>query len=120
MSRRSNNSGFSLVEVVISMLVLGIGVAGVWGMTGSLVRMNAYSLRVSRATMMANSKFEELRVDGYDSVGAGTDSETIYQRLWTVSQDGALSTKTVDLTVLWADEDGDTHSLAFKTVISDG
>jgi Tfp pilus assembly protein PilV len=102
------------------MLMLGIGVAGVWGMTGALIRMNAYSLRVSRATMVANSKFEELRMGGYGSVAPGSDSETIYQRSWTVNQDGALGTKTVDLTVQWADEDGDTHALAFKTVISDG
>ena len=33
---------------------------------------------------------------------------------------GAAIQKTVDLTVQWADEDGDAHSLAFKTVISDG
>jgi len=53
--------GFTLTEVMISMLLLAISAAGIFGLANALQTMNRLSDRVSDATLLTGSKIEDLR-----------------------------------------------------------
>lgn len=64
MTHASGERGFTLVEVMISIIVLTIGVLGLMG-TGALVtRMVARGQRSAVAGMEAAQRFEQLRATG--------------------------------------------------------
>lgn len=61
--------GFSLIEVLIAIMVLGIAVAGLLhGVSASLVSSKENE-RQSRAALLAAGRMELLRVDGYFEAG---------------------------------------------------
>lgn len=91
--------GFSLVELVVSSLVLAVGVLAVAASFASVARLATSGARLAGATLAASAKVEELRsascrdVAGGSDVGAGG-----YERTWDVTADEA--TRTVVLVVV--------------------
>ena len=65
MTNRSHNAGFSLIEVMVAILILGIAIAGLThGITTALASNKEAELQTT-AAMFAQGRIEELRAEGF-------------------------------------------------------
>ena len=111
-----NQSGFTLVEVLIAVSILTVGLLGVAQMQIMGIRGNYFSGNTTAALTLAEEKMEDLLGKSYsdtdltsgnhpdpdnpiDETGQAGD---IYSRMWTVTDDTPIiGTKTVTVSVSW-------------------
>ena len=109
----AENSGFSLIELLIAISVMAIGMLAAASMQYSAVRNNTTGNTSTQATMLAKSTLEMLKNQDIDSaalaVGDYVDSTPvdangnpggIYSRNWRIDPLGA-SSRRVSVTVEW-------------------
>ncbi len=113
--------GFSMIEVMIALAVLGIGMAGIIGLQRVAVSSSGFSRRVTEAAILAEDKLEQLRtlaldgLDGADEVDATgvANDDGPFNRTWEYAIVGTQATITV--TVTWNEADGD-HRVTMRTL----
>lgn len=122
--RQRKGDGFTLIEVMIALLLLLIGVAGVLTMQMVSVSATGYSRHATEATILAEDKMEELMTmapailaDGTDTVDSkGVDDVNgFYDRTWTVQPVGAVNTVTI--VVSWNEKGTEPHSISIATQV---
>ncbi len=59
------HSGFTLVEVLITMAILSIGILGVSGLTVHTINGRARSLELTAGTILAQDRLEAVKAAGY-------------------------------------------------------
>lgn len=115
--------GFSIVEALITLLILSIGLVALAKFSGSLTSEGAHAKSRTEASNMGERKLEEFRnykdlasynayTSGSDTVGPVGSSSTIeldnvnqtYQRRWTVTNNGNY--KSISIEVSWPDKNG--------------
>jgi len=122
----SNNRGFSLLEVLVAVVVLSIGLLGMAGLTTGIMRCNAFSRRITTATMLAQHKMESLRGLGYSNTPMADTTTTedyttiayhpSYKRITSIdAAEPAQGMKTMTVIVLW---DNDAHSAMLTTILA--
>lgn len=119
-SRRAMG-GFSMIEVIIALAVLGIGMAGIIGLQRVAVSASGYSRRATEAAILAEDKLEQLRtvaldgLDGEDKIDATgvANDDGPFNRTWAYAIVGTQATITVN--VAWNEADGD-HSVTMRTL----
>jgi general secretion pathway protein I len=57
---RPSRSGFTLLEVMISLAILAVSLVAISGLTGGAVAMEAYSRRATEATLLLRAKMNDL------------------------------------------------------------
>lgn len=67
MKKRLNNEGFSLVEVMISIVLLSVGLLAVAGMQTTAMSSNVVSRDVTMAVQMAEEIVDRIRLNGGNS-----------------------------------------------------
>ena len=118
-----NQKGFTLVEVLIGLIILAVGLLGISGMMITSMKGNHFSSNLTRATVIAQNKLEELRnLRFYDSkLTSGqppqqiTESGTVYVVRYDVTPLGNTM-KNITSTVNWTDR-GD-HIVTLSTIKS--
>lgn len=107
---RFGAEGFSLVEMMVAITVVGIGILSLAMLFPVSMRKVSRGDLESRATFNAEAKIEELKRTPWDNLVnvAGVDTvETAFARNWTVQEDApVLGMKTVAVTVSWRDTQG--------------
>lgn len=127
MRKSGKASGFTLLEVLIAVMIIGVGFMAAASMQGTSVSGNSRSAYMTAATYLAEDKLEELRNTDYMAITQAGSPENnidelgaaggIYSRSWTVVNDSpGLLMKTVAVTVNW-NERGASHTLTMYTVI---
>ena len=122
---RRQEGGFTLIEVMIAMLLLLVGVAGVLSLQMVSVRATSFSRHATEATIVAEDKMEELMniagsalLPGTDTVNeqAVDDATGEYTRTWTVAN-GALDPTVLSVTVVvaWLERGNENHSISIAT-----
>ena len=118
-----NQKGFTLIEVLISIVILSIGLLAIAGMQMASTRGNFFSHYLTQASYVAQDRLEFLDHLPYDDalLNAGThnDGETTisgiaFNRSYGVAINGDL--KTIAYTVTW--NDGMNRQIAFSTIRS--
>lgn len=121
---RSKERGFTLVEVLVSLVILTFGLAALVSMAGTGTKATAYTRHAGEASVVGQDKLEQLRVIAPSALVSGTDTcdahafvsaTGMYTRAWTVSWTGTLATLVV--TVTWTD-DGQLHTITYRTMRS--
>ena len=83
--------GFTLIEVLIAMTVLGLGVAAFIALQTSAVLMRAHAQRLTTATQLTVARLDELMLTNPALLVNGSDNVTIgsvrYTRTWTITAD---------------------------------
>jgi prepilin-type N-terminal cleavage/methylation domain-containing protein len=112
---KTKQQGFTLIEVMISILLASLLVIGAVALFRIETRASAFSRRETEAVVLAQDKLEELRTIAQPTgAGTGADAGTInefgvvvtggmYTRTWTIAQSNDVYD--IVVTVSWDDSD---------------
>lgn len=90
-ARYSRNGGFGLIEVLIALVILGVGLMGLARLQLSMLAGTADTAAYDHAIRLANDGFESLRFARFAGSlpTAGSDERTVqgmvFQRSWTIA-----------------------------------
>jgi len=120
LGRSGGEGGYTLIEVIVAMFMFTAFAASSLTMIGVIFKANSYSRGMSEAIAASESKLEELRNLGYDSISSGSDTTSSgYERTWVVEQDVPINwVSRVTLTTGWTDKQGQRHHIQTVTLIS--
>lgn len=111
-------AGFSLIELLVAMTIFAIAALGLSAGVALVSRAGALSDHLTRATILAQDKLEELASHGEPLAGGADAPLPGFAREWTVAPDDPDTGVTrVDVTVTW--EGHESHSLSLATVVND-
>ncbi|MGE0087502.1 MAG: prepilin-type N-terminal cleavage/methylation domain-containing protein [Desulfococcaceae bacterium] len=116
--------GFSLLEVMIALVILGFGLLGTALMQVTAIQGNAFSMKVSEADALISAKIEEYKEmkfedikDDEKTVKIHPDDTMVYKLKTKVTDNTPMTgLKTVKVQVSWQDKGN--HSTACETIIS--
>lgn len=94
MSRK--HKGFTLIEVLVSLLILGVGLIFLVQMMGQAARLSQRSRNLTLAGFLAHEKMEEIFRDGYGVFGEDKnygEGKGVYSRFRWQQQIIALSSE---------------------------
>ncbi len=113
-----SQSGFGLMEIMISMVILGLVASSTFYFLRGQSTATAVGTDLGKSMLIGKRKLDSLRVTTYGTVAAGTDTvNNRYIRRWYVSTDLVADKKTVELLVSWPLTA--IHTISFNTVIGD-
>lgn len=117
--------GFSLIEVMVSLLILAIGIVAGLGMTQAGQNGLEAGRRISHATGLAQAMMEEeVSISYAELLGGnleGEDAVDGFRRTWTVSPDRpGAHWLTIQITVEWKDRTGRSHQVRLVTLRAEG
>ncbi|MCI0405855.1 MAG: prepilin-type N-terminal cleavage/methylation domain-containing protein [candidate division Zixibacteria bacterium] len=126
MTIRKNDKGFTLIEVMISMVILAIGILGLAPLMVLSIYSNTYSQDLTRATAVAQDRIEQLKPQPNSFFGVmpyeepptsidGTYNRTV--RVDDTSTDGTVPVGVyrIKVTIAWTDEKGMARSVDYYT-----
>jgi type IV pilus assembly protein PilV len=122
-SQVSIEDGFTLIEIMITLVILSIGLTSLAGLQVSAIKGNTFSKRMTAAVSIANEKLEQMKDTDYANILSEsstqiTRSNVSFTRQVTVTNNSPLAnTKTVNVTVTWSDG-SNSHSVPITTIIS--
>jgi type IV pilus assembly protein PilV len=122
-SSMSVEEGFTLIEIMITLVILSIGIFALAGLQVSAIKGNAFSKRMTAAVSIANQKLEQIKDTAYANILSEsstqiTQSNLQFTRQVTVTNNSPLAnTKTVNVTVTWSDG-SNSHSVPITTIFS--
>jgi len=119
----TQSKGFTLLEVLITLVILSVSLLALAGLMVTTTRNNAFGGSVTEAATFAQDKLEEFRATAWERLlpttsGPRTDQKkgstgTRYGRSWTIEQTGDL--KTVAISIQWNDRIS--HSIRLVSVV---
>jgi prepilin-type N-terminal cleavage/methylation domain-containing protein len=104
MAGSTEEAGYTLIEVVIAILVFGVGVLGLAASSGVVVRARAANSARERAELIATSRIELLRSQ-CGNAGSGEEHSHGISSQWVVSPNGSSALNVVE-SVTYAASDG--------------
>jgi Tfp pilus assembly protein PilV len=108
-ARRESGAGFSLIEVMFALTFLAVGILAVASMIPAGTRGVSESRVITSGLMAAQLKIEELKGTPYQSLaaGSGTDTVSVFRRTWTVTDSiPTTGCKRIVVTSNWTDGHG--------------
>jgi prepilin-type N-terminal cleavage/methylation domain-containing protein len=116
--RKKNQKGFTLLEVLISIIILSVALLALAGLQVISIRGNSFGGTMTEAITLARDKIEDLKRDDWSNVETGADSPVVrgtsYARHWAVQ--AIDKTKEVTVTVSW---DNGNHQVSLATTLAD-
>ena len=121
--RRGQQGGFTVVEVLIALLVLLIGMAGMLSLQLTALKATGFSRHATEATVLAEDRLEYLRTAPVASLTSGSDQVDaagvlvdtgLYTRTWTVTP--GTDTTTVTVEVAWQEQGADDFTITMTTL----
>ncbi|MBF0117752.1 MAG: prepilin-type N-terminal cleavage/methylation domain-containing protein [Desulfobacterales bacterium] len=127
-----SSRGFTLIEILIAMVIVGVGLLGNVGIILTIINSNKTASDFTVATVLAEDKMEEVRNTAYGSISTGTVTESnlksdegsggTYQRVLNVVEDTATFTqanlKKITVTVSWLNSNGVSKSVTLRNIVS--
>jgi len=106
-SKLRADKGFTLIEIMVSMLIISIGLLLLLPLTVISMQSNNFADEFTNASMLIKDKMEELK--NIATVGTGADTVGTASRSWAVTNAEANLLRMV-VNVDWSDMDGRVHS----------
>ena len=110
--------GFTLLEVMVSLLILAIGLLGVAALGTTSIRSNANANHLSEALNIGQAELEKLKITAWGTIANGTSTATsktgvIFTNTCAVTTIGNV--KDVRLVIAWHDG---THFIEMRTKVA--
>ena len=125
MKIRKNAKGFTLIEVMISMVILAVGILGLAPLMVLSIYSNTYSQDLTQATAVAQNRIEQLKNQGNFATMPYTEptapvNGSIYNRTVRVddaSTDGSVPAGVyrIKVTISWTDKKRVARSVDYYT-----
>jgi prepilin-type N-terminal cleavage/methylation domain-containing protein len=113
-----NQSGFGLLEVIISVALLGLVGSSTYYFLRSQNKNTAIGTDLSKGMFLGKRKLDSLRVINYGYVAGGCDTvNNRFIRRWYVTTDLVTDRKQIELLVSWPL--AAKHTITFNTVVGD-
>jgi len=126
MRRVRDQGGFTLLEVMITLVILAIGLLGLAGLQIIAIKGNSFGQQMTVASTMAQNQLEQMR-QGTVALASNNDTVTdqngiTYARAWTVTPNQPQANmNTVQIDVSWAGPTGSgtdaTRSITIRTIM---
>lgn len=113
--RLTGPDGFTILEVLVAMIILGMSLLLLLNMAMIALDGNDWSNNTTVATQLLQEKLEQLRSQTV-KLESGYDSPDSLQRVWTVT-DAGNRLKKVEVVVTWTDIRNNTVSNSMTTYI---
>ena len=119
----SIEDGFTLIELMITLVILSIGLVALVGLQVSAIKGNTFSKRMTAAVTIANQKLEQIKDTAYANILSESSTQitqsnmTFTRQVMVTNNTPLANTKTVNVTVTWSDG-SNSHSVPITTVIS--
>jgi type IV pilus assembly protein PilV len=120
--------GFTLIEVLITMLILIAGLLGTAGLTTGIIRGNFFSKNITSATVIAQTHLEAVQNKGYTNATSTNFPATstavsmggvTFNRTTTITDNSpTTNTKTISVTVIWNEADNAARSVSLQTILA--
>ena len=120
--------GFTLIEVLVTALILTIGLLGTLGLATGIIRGNFFSKNITSATAIAQTQLEAVQNKGYANATTAnfpTAAATItmgsvsFSRTTTITNDSpSTNMKTVSVTVAWNETNNAARSVSLQTILA--
>jgi type IV pilus assembly protein PilV len=115
------NAGFTLVESMLTLVIMSVGLLALAGLQITALRGNDLSRRMTTAVSIAEQSLEQLKNTPYANIQAEaasgiTASNLHFTRQITVTNGPLANTKSVSVLVSWQDQ-SKTHTLPLATII---
>ena len=118
--------GFSLIELLVTIIFLGGALSGVIYLHGKLTLETLHSQNEATAVALASDKIAETRALSYASIVIETDesdTSTIdnvtFTRDWTTIEYSSPTYKMIKVSVSWTDAQGNTQSINLASAIAE-
>jgi type IV pilus assembly protein PilV len=125
---RDLEHGFTLLELLLTLMILTIGLLGTAGLTTGIIRGNSFSKNITSATAVAQTQLEAIQRAGYtgavinDVSGPFKSSDTASMSGITFSRATAITTasnmKTITVTVSWSEANNVSRSVILETTLA--
>jgi len=136
MNNLHNPKGFTLVEFLVALSILGFGILSLAGLQVTAIKGNLGSKNLTTANVLAERKMEEFKNTSFanlvlmsnhadpdnplnsNGLGGVSNDGRIFNRFWSIeSYAGSSNMKHIAVTITWT-EGGRTRSTSLDTVIS--
>lgn len=118
--RYLDQRGMTLVEIMVAMILLAIALAWLAPLVVVSMRSNRLGADLTRASTLAQDKFEELKNKSYSYLlanSSGQDTVGTLIRSWAITEEsGQIDLLRIVLTLDWQDPDGGDHQVSFTTL----
>jgi len=125
---KCTDQGFTLLEVLVTVVILSIGLLGTLGLTTGVIRGNFFSKNITSATAVAQSQLEEVQREGYENATATKFPATAqvvsmggvtFDRVTMIANNSpAANMKTVSVTVNWYEANNTQRSITLQTILA--
>lgn len=109
--------GFTLVEVMVAVLLVGLTLAGTLGLLSWMVRANAFSARMTEAMTMNQAKIDELQEQDFETLASGEEVVGQFARSWAIST--WPGGKTIEVITTWSSLSGEEREARLITMLND-
>jgi prepilin-type N-terminal cleavage/methylation domain-containing protein len=126
--RRSRADGFSLIEAMIALSILGLGLLALAAMQLHAMRGGSSGRRATEAAALAQTQMERLQRDTWTNVAptggwsapttqtAPGQSDETYDVDWRITDLVAGSTRSIDVRVTWDERDRPGRTVAISSI----
>jgi type IV pilus assembly protein PilV len=124
----SKTRGFTLIEVLVTALILTTGLLGTLGLATGVIRGNFFSKNLTSATAIAQTQLEAVQNRGYVNATTATfpaAAVTVsmgnvnFARTTTITNDlPSANMKTISVTVSWAETNNAARSVSLQTILA--
>ena len=112
----TSRGGFTIVELMVAMMVFGIGVLGLAATTATVARLMGSASRQTMAAAVAQSRIEKLRSTACASLASGSETVRGINSTWTVIV--ATRGDSITETVTFPIGRGRTRTRVYKTMVT--
>ena len=119
--------GFTLIEALVTALILTIGLLGTLSLTTGVIRGNFFSKNITSATAIAESQLEAIQNRGYlnattanfPTAATVTMNNVNFSRTTTITDNSpGTNMKTISVTVAWNETNNTARSVALQTILA--